>query len=100
MREVKRYTEEQLQGLVQAAEQLVSGVVTEADRTISPYRKSAFARFPLLFTMSGALGAAMFFYGFNTFLDTVPSVFEHPIVVMVAGFLLLIATGTVYKRLS
>jgi hypothetical protein len=62
-------------------------------------QRTAFQRFPLLFTLLGTFGAVAFFYGFEGVIAS--TVLEdHPVILMATGILILLTTGTIYKKLG
>lgn len=63
-------------------------------------RNSAYARFPLLFTMLGTFGVVATFYGFEHLIDRLPFVADNPIILLAVGILTLALTGTLYKKLG
>jgi hypothetical protein len=77
--------------------------VKEAERKIissfSKSRSSAFARFPLLFTLLGAFGLVATFYGFERLIDQLDVFSRNPIILLATGIATLLFTGTLYKKL-
>ncbi|MBI2589097.1 hypothetical protein HYW35_02760 [Candidatus Saccharibacteria bacterium] len=66
---------------------------------LAQHRDSAFGRFPLLFTLLGAFGLVATFYGFERIIDKITFFANHPFLLLGAGLLLLILTGSLYKKL-
>lgn len=62
-------------------------------------RDNAFNRFPLLFTLLGAFGLVATFYGFERVIDKINFFAGHPFLLLGTGLLLLILTGSLYKKL-
>ncbi len=60
---------------------------------------SAFTRFPLLFTLLGALGVVATFYGFERLIDKIDLLADNPFILLASGVLILIFTGSLYKKL-
>ncbi|MFT5180035.1 MAG: hypothetical protein ACI9GH_000329 [Candidatus Paceibacteria bacterium] len=64
------------------------------------YRKTAFARFPLLFVLMSSFGVIATFYGLEKIIDSIPLLSNQPFIVLTLGVLILYFTGTIYKKLS
>jgi len=64
------------------------------------YRDTAFSKFPLLFVLLSSFGLVSTFYGFEKLIDSVPILSENPIVLLLNGLLVLVITGSLYKKLS
>lgn len=62
-------------------------------------KQSTFERFPLLFTMLVTFGTVIVFSGASRLVAKVPFLYDNPIVTLVAGVLILLFTGTLYKKL-
>lgn len=62
-------------------------------------RKSAFERFPLLFTLLATFGVALTLYGVEHLINKVKWLTSNPVISLAVGLLLLILTGTLYKKL-
>ena len=62
-------------------------------------RDSAFNRFPLLFTLLGAVGVVTTFYGFERLIDKIDLLADNPFILLASGVLILILTGSLYKKL-
>lgn len=62
-------------------------------------RNSAFARFPLLFTLLGSIGVVATFYGFERLIDKIDLLADNPFILLASGVLILILTGSLYKKL-
>lgn len=63
-------------------------------------RKVVADHFPLGFALAGAFGGSMLFAGVNGIIQTIPWLKENPIYMLIGGFLILAATGTLYKKLG
>ena len=72
-----------------------SRVVTKINKT----KESAFARFPLAFTMLGTFGLVATLYGFEGIIDSTP-LGDEPVTILCIGLLILFITGTLYKKLD
>jgi len=63
-------------------------------------RKHAFSRFPLLFTLLGTFGVVATMYGFNGILENIPLLVNNPYISLIVGLVILVFTGTLYKKLG
>jgi hypothetical protein len=61
-------------------------------------RESTFKRFPVLFTLLSAFGLVATFYGFEKVIDSF-GFSTNPWAVLVLGLVVLIFTGSLYKKL-
>jgi hypothetical protein len=53
-----------------------------------------------MFSLLGTFGIVSILYGFDALLDEFPIMREYPFIPLAVGILLLIATGSLYKRLE
>jgi hypothetical protein len=67
---------------------------------IAKQRDGVFAKFPLGFTLLGTFGVITTYYGFQNILNKFPIFARDPILTLCIGVLILILTGTIYKRLG
>ncbi len=72
----------------------------EAIHKFIQQRDSVFKRFPLIFTLLGTFGLIATFYGFQHLIDKVPVLANNPIITLGIGLIILLLTGTLYKRLG
>jgi hypothetical protein len=63
-------------------------------------RDTAFKRFPLVFTLLGTFGLVSTLYGVQHIFNRIPILANNPIVSLVVGLLILLFTGTLYKKLG
>lgn len=63
-------------------------------------RQGVFSRFPLLFTLLGTFGLVATFYGFEGIIDRIDLLSNNPIILLATGLLILILSGTLYKKLG
>jgi len=63
-------------------------------------KRSAFERFPIIFTLLGSFGLVAIFYGFEKLIDSSEFLSSSPWLLLVMGILLLVFTGSLYDRLS
>lgn len=72
------------------------------DRLIERLAKSkhtAFTRYPLLFTLLGAFGIVIANNGIQGLIAKVEWLNRNPIITLIIGLLILLFTGTLYKKL-
>lgn len=62
--------------------------------------KSVFSRYPITFALVVVFGVAMVSEGIKGLLGEVPFFKESPVIMLVAGILVLIMTGRLYKKLN
>lgn len=63
-------------------------------------RDSTFKRWPLLFTLLGTFGVASTFYGFQHIIAKIPVLSDNPVIALGVGLLILLLTGSLYKKLG
>lgn len=63
-------------------------------------RNTAFKRFPLVFTLLGTFGLVSVLYGVQHLFDKVPYLVNNPILALIVGLVVLLITGTLYKKLG
>lgn len=69
------------------------------EQTVAPLRRSIFYRYPILFTIVVAFGVTTTLVGFELVLMEWTYVYERPWLVLLLGLSILVATGTLYKKL-
>jgi uncharacterized membrane protein len=83
---------------------VVEKVIVDTHRTveasIAPVRETALRRYPTLFTVLATVGISMTFLGIEQLLLAIDLLNRHPTILLVVGIGILVATGTVYKKLS
>lgn len=82
----------------------VEGGVKQVEKTVDivakPARTSLLKRFPVLFTLVVTFGVAATFFGFERILMEIPSIYNHPWIMLALGIGVLTVTGTLYKKLG
>lgn len=73
---------------------------SELMRELVNTRNSVFARFPLLFTLLGTFGLVTTLYGFQHILQKIPLIANNPFIALATGLVILVFTGTLYKKLD
>ena len=85
---------------VYEVDKTVEDTVDSIDKAVDPYRRSAFRRFPVLFTLLVAFGATTTFFGFERVISEIVWLNERPLMILLVGIATLIITGTLYKKLK
>ncbi len=67
---------------------------------LSQKRDTAFKNFPLVFTLLGTFGLVSTLYGIQHLFDRIPVLANNPILSLGVGILILLFTGTLYKKLG
>lgn len=62
--------------------------------------KSVFSRYPLTFALLVVFGVTMVTQGVKDLLLEIPFLKNQPLIMLVGGILILIITGTLYKKLK
>lgn len=68
-------------------------------RKLSHSRDRLAARYPFLFAGAAAFGLVSTYYGFEKLIDRVDTFVENPWILLATGIIVLIITGTIYKKL-
>lgn len=66
---------------------------------VKQLRDSTFARFPILFIVLSTFGGVATLYGFEKVIDDIPALADNPWAILVTGFVVLVVTGALYKKL-
>jgi len=69
-------------------------------KKVSDYRNNAFSKAPLLFVLLSSFGLVATFYGFEKVIDQIPFFNNHPTMILFTGIILLITTGSLFKKLN
>ncbi len=64
------------------------------------YTRSAFRRYPVLFSLLTTFGVVCVLYGLEQILDTIVFIREYPGALFAVGIAILVLTGTLYKKLD
>lgn len=75
-------------------------ISVEALHKLIQQRDSVFKRLPLVFTLLGTFGLVATFYGFQHIIERIPVLANNPYITLGIGLLVLLFTGTLYKRLG
>ena len=75
-------------------------ITKQANDTIKKHGRGVFSRYPLLFSLLPTFGVVSVLYGFESMINRFPFLAGRPWLVFIIGILILIFTGTLYKRLQ
>jgi hypothetical protein len=64
------------------------------------YRQNAIHKFPFIFLGLSTFGGVAVFYGFEKIIDRTPYLADKPLVILIAGFVILVLTGALYRKLN
>lgn len=78
---------------------MLDNAMSSTEKVIRPYQRTAFRRFPVLFTLLTTFGVASVFFGFERFIMEIEWLNDRPLLILGMGLLVLALTGTLYKRL-
>lgn len=93
---VSKVTGEVLDG----AGRIVSATETQIEQTVAPIRKSILKRFPVLFLLAVTFGFTATVTGIEQLLIQHQLLQQHPSVILSIGIMILVLTGTLYKKLG
>ncbi|MEK7134216.1 MAG: hypothetical protein AAB805_02090 [Patescibacteria group bacterium] len=78
--------------------------VEEVTRGINNYMqrrgRSVFGRYPLLFSLLATFGVVLVLHGFDRLVENIPFLNDRPVLLLLAGIIILSLTGTLYKRIE
>lgn len=63
-------------------------------------QRTTIEKFPFIFLGLSTFGGVAVFYGFEKIIDQTPYLADKPLLILVAGFFILILTGALYRKLS
>ncbi len=86
--------------VVEVAEGGIKSIEKTVDSVASPVRESLIKRFPILFTLIVTFGVAMTFLGFEQVMLKITLFQENPFSMLGIGVIILVLTGTLYKKLG
>jgi len=62
--------------------------------------KSAFARYPLIFSLFSVFGIVSIIYGFESAIAYIPFLSDRPFLMFFVGVFILLITGGLYKKID
>jgi hypothetical protein len=95
-----RIFSKEVEQVVDKVDYATSRVNNTIETYAEPVRKTAFRRFPVLFTLLAATGVAAVFMGLESLIIKIPLLRDNPSLMLVFGITILIITGTLYKKLD
>lgn len=72
----------------------------EALHKLLQQRNNVFKQLPLVFTLLGTFGLVATFYGLQHIIEKIPVLANDPYLTLGIGLLILLFTGTLYKKLG
>ena len=78
----------------------VEDLTDRLNANFSTKGKSVFSRYPLTFALAVIFGISMVGEGVKGLLKEVPLFSNSPLIMLIVGFLILVLTGTLYKKLD
>ena len=70
------------------------------EQKVSHYQRNAIQRFPFLFLGLSTFGGVAVFYGFEKIIDRTPYLADNPVGILISGFIILLLTGALYRKLK
>jgi hypothetical protein len=64
------------------------------------HQKNPISRFPFIFLGLSTFGGVMVFHGFEKIIDQTPYLSNNPLGILILGFIILILTGALYRKLQ
>ena len=71
-------------------------VEKDIEQKVTHYQHS----FPFLFLGLSTFGGVAVFYGFEKIIDRTPYLADNPLGILIAGFIILLLTGALYRKLK
>tara|TARA_B100000508_G_scaffold120018_2_gene100929 strand:+ start:1730 stop:2032 length:303 start_codon:yes stop_codon:yes gene_type:complete len=81
-------------------QQVISDTEEKIESTIKPVRQNILKRFPTAFLLAVTFGVSITFFGIEQLLSRVGFLNGHPWISLIVGIGILVATGTLYKKLG
>jgi len=78
-------------------------ITTQEDKILhllKEERRRVKEKFPLTFALTATIGAAATLSGINKLIDQVDFLVENPLVLVIIGLTILLATGAAYRKLG
>lgn len=86
--------------VLDTAAETMDDVEREVTDVMKPLHKSVFSRFPILFMLLVTFGVSAIFFGFERVIMETAFLYNHPWFLIGVGTFVLVATGTLYKKLG
>lgn len=86
--------------VLDTAEETIGTIEQDFDTLMQPVRTSVFKRFPIVFILLVTFGVVATFFGFERIIAEITWLSDRPWLVLATGILVLMGTGTLYKKLG
>lgn len=80
--------------------QEIEKMIREIHDSVSGYTNPVLRRYPLIFAFLVTFSVAAILHGFELVTDEIPFIHNNPYFLILAGIVILILTGTLYKKLE
>lgn len=100
MKKIADQVTESTLDVVDGVQQVISDTEHKIESSIKPVRKSIVRRFPTAFLLAVTFGVSITFYGIEQLLPQIYFLNGHPWISLLLGISILVATGTLYKKLG
>ncbi|MFT7327912.1 MAG: hypothetical protein ACI870_000083 [Crocinitomicaceae bacterium] len=78
----------------------VRSIEKDLEKTVINYQKNALEHYPFIFLGLSTFGGVAVFYGFEKIIDQTSYLADKPLVILISGFLILVLTGALYRKLN
>lgn len=78
----------------------IEGLTKRTNDYMATQTRGTLGRYPVLFSLLTAFGVVAILHGFHSFIEHLPFLAERPLLVFFLGVIILIFTGTLYKKLE
>ena len=72
----------------------------DIEEKIISYQKNTIQKFPFIFLGLSTFGGVAVFYGFEKIIEQTPFLADRPMYILISGFVILILTGALYRKLN
>lgn len=72
----------------------------DIEEKVIHYQKNAIEKFPFIFLGLSTFGGVAVFYGFEKIIEQTPLLADKPVPILIFGFITLILTGALYRKLN
>lgn len=99
----KTVSDKALKTVLRAADHLdeaIESVEKEMEQRVSPFRKNALQRFPVIFLLAITFGAITTEFGLELLLTKYNFLMDRPWLILITGLATLIFTGVAYRKTS
>jgi hypothetical protein len=100
LRRIKRFLGVEVVSSFEKVESRTIEITKTVDGYVMPVRETLFKRFPVLFSVLVTFGVSATFIGFEQMLLQYELLRNNPELILIFGVVVLVFTGTLYKKLS